>query len=71
MDANPLSHFFLYFFFYFSAPFESNPAAGFYSSSKGRSFGMDESPEMALSPSISSIATSASEVSPTRFTELS
>lgn len=47
----------------FTAPFDSGQVTGFFNSGNGRSFGMNASPEMALSPSISSVATSASEVS--------
>lgn len=53
----------LFFSILFVAPFESNQAGVFFSSGNGRSFGLNASPEVALSPSISSVATSASEVS--------
>lgn len=51
------------FFRSFAGPFDSGYGAQFYSSNKNKAFGMNASPESAMSPSISSVATSASEVS--------
>lgn len=67
LHSSNFSSLFQFCTFLFVAPFESNQAGGFFSSDMGRSFGMNASPEAALSPSISSVATSASEVSPSVY----
>lgn len=47
----------------FTGPFDNSYATNFYSPNKNKAFGLNASPESAMSPSISSVATSASEVS--------
>lgn len=46
-----------------SGPFDNSYVPHYYSSNKNKGFGLNASPESAMSPSISSVATSASEVS--------
>lgn len=53
----------IFFFAFFLGPFDNSYVSHFYSSNKNKGFGMNASPESAMSPSISSVATSASEVS--------
>lgn len=48
----------------FLGPYDNSyVSAQFYSTNKNKAFGLNASPESAMSPSISSVATSASEVS--------
>lgn len=48
----------------FPGPYDNSyVSTQYYSSNKNKAFGLNASPESAMSPSISSVATSASEVS--------
>lgn len=58
-----IPRFFFCIFQLSTGPFDNSYATSFYSSNKNKAFGLNASPESAMSPSISSVATSASEVS--------